>query len=154
MLNDLNYLMNECQNFNENNSLDSLEKDYEDSKNNFLVTPKNPIRKNYLAAKSVGKIEIIHFKDILWLHASSNYIEVHLQDRIVLHRESLSKLEDILPENQFLRVHRSSIVNICVIKNIHSDLGRYNLISLANGDEVKLSQAYRQPLFQQLGIDD
>ncbi|NQY64499.1 MAG: LytTR family transcriptional regulator DNA-binding domain-containing protein [Alteromonadaceae bacterium] len=88
------------------------------------------------------------------MHASSNYIEVHLQDRIVLHREYLSKLEDILPENQFLRVHRSSIVNICVIKNIHSDLGRYNLISLANGDEVKLSQAYRQPLFQQLGIDD
>ena len=154
MLNDMNYLTNGCQNFNENNNLTSLEKDYESSKNNILLTSKPTIRKKYLAAKSIGKIEIIHFEDILWLHASSNYIEVHLKDKVVLHRESLTKLEEILPKNQFLRVHRSSIVNICVIKNIHSDLGRYNLISLTNGDKVKLSNAYRQPLFQQLGIDD
>ena len=153
MLNDFNYLMEDCHNFNDDNHLEHLEKNFDESKNNHIVTAQHEVRNNFLAAKSIGRIEIIHFEDILWLHASSNYIEVHLKDRVVLHRESLSNMESKLPKNQFLRVHRSSIVNICMIKNIHSDLGRYNSISLTNGDDVKLSKAYRVPLFQQLGIE-
>ena len=56
MLNDMNYLTNGCQNFNENNNITSLEKDYESSKNNILLTSKPTIRKKYLAAKSIPKL--------------------------------------------------------------------------------------------------
>jgi len=156
MLQNFNYLSEECHQFNESNSLEYLDKNYEDSKISHLKKPENTSSKisaNFIAAKSVGKIEIIHFEDILWLHASSNYIEVHLEDRVVLHRESLMSLEEKLPKDQFIRVHRSSIVNMNKIKLINSELGRYNLIALINDDEVKLSKAYRNELFHNLGIE-
>ena len=108
---------------------------------------------DHIAVKSLGKIELIAIDDILWIHGASNYIELHLEDRMVLHRESLNRLEGRLPGSSFLRVHRSSIVNLKKIQYINSEVGRYNLLSMCNGDEVKISHAYRKALFKRLGME-
>jgi len=155
---DFEYLSKECHNYNEINQLDHLDKIYDKSKLNFsqqtaFTEHDNESKNSFIAVKSVGKIELIAYKDIYLLHASSNYIEIHLEDRSILHRESLSSLESKLANKQFLRVHRSYVVNLNKIKHINSELGRYNLIYLTNGKEVKLSKAYRNTLFNALGID-
>ena len=158
MSKDFNYLMTECHNINKENTLEYFDcfpkrskKDF--SKESNLTMTENGIINNFIAAKSVGKIELIPYKNIFWLHASLNYIEIHLEDRSILHRKSLSRLEKKLSQNHFLRVNRSSVVNLSKIKHINSELGCYNQITLTNGDEVKLSNAYRTALFQHLGID-
>ena len=89
---------------------------------------------------------------VIWLYASANYIEIFLDGRSILHRESLTKLENKFKNAHFARVHRSSIINLNKIKSIESDKGRYNSITLTNGHNVKLSSTYRADLFEHLGV--
>lgn len=67
-------------------------------------------RLEHLSVRSVGCIEQIRVSDILWVESASNYAELHLASRTVLHRITLSRLESLLPSDEFVRVHRSAIV--------------------------------------------
>lgn len=159
------YLKNNCHTYpnKKQNTMDSLMQYYGlSSKNSPVNNPVNkvpasvkPLSNNndLIVVKSVGKIELVPHDEIYCLHTSSNYIEIHLENRKILHRESLSKLETKLDENTFIRVHRSSIVNLKRIKHIESEQNRYNMITLLNGLSIKLSNAYRMTLFNQLGIE-
>jgi len=112
-----------------------------------------PVGCNFITVKSVGKIEFIDYNDIIWLYASANYIEIFLDGRSILHRESLTNLEKKFKNTQFARVHRSSIINLNKIKSIESENGKYNSITLTNGHNVKLSKTYRTDLFKHLGVE-
>jgi two-component system LytT family response regulator len=140
--------------FHDNNAaLNSEQCDIEHYESNVTSIPLLT-EKDFITVKSVGKIELIPFEDIYWLNASSNYIEIHLLERSILHRDSLVNLEKKLEPFNFLRVHRSSIINLKCIKSIESSHGRYNSIVLSNAQVVKLSGAYRPKLFDFLGVDE
>ncbi|MBC3766454.1 LytR/AlgR family response regulator transcription factor [Neptunicella marina] len=117
------------------------------------VPVKSISRPDILAIKSVGSVEFVNVKDILWVKGSSNYVELHCDDKVLLHRETLSKLEQQLNPKTFVRVHRSSMVNVQRVKSLSSELGRYSLLHLTNGDEVKISSAYKSNLFGRLGLE-
>jgi two-component system LytT family response regulator len=70
-----------------------------------------------------------------------------------LHRETLSALEQTLDPKQFIRVHRSAIVNIEYVRSLNSELGRFSLLQLDNGEEVKIGQSYKAQLLSALGVD-
>ena len=110
--------------------------------------------KNILAVKSIGAVQFVNVEDIIWIKGSANYVELHCKDKMMLHRETLSKLEEQLDPAKFVRVHRCAMVNLSKISALTSELGRYSLLQLANGDEVKISQAHKSTLFQQLGLDN
>lgn len=63
-----------------------------------------------LSVRSVGRIEQIRVRDIFWIEAAGNYVELHLAARTVLHRMPLGRLEQLLNPDEFLRVHRGAIV--------------------------------------------
>jgi DNA-binding LytR/AlgR family response regulator len=109
--------------------------------------------KNILAVKSIGAVQFVNVEDIVWIKGSANYVELHCKDKMMLHRETLNKLEEQLDSAKFVRVHRSAMVNLSKISSLTSELGRYSLLQLVNGDEVKISQAHKSSLFQQLGLD-
>ena len=159
MQNCYSYLMEECHHYNDESAghnIKSIEKYYEEAPLTAVVesTIKQSNKHHFIAVKSVGKIELIAYEDIYWLNSSSNYIEIHLKERTLLHREPLVSLEKKLKGNGFLRVHRSSIINLKKISKIESEQDRYNLISLCNGATVKLSNAYKGSLFNYLCIDE
>ncbi|RUO56202.1 LytR/AlgR family response regulator transcription factor [Pseudidiomarina homiensis] len=108
---------------------------------------------NYIPVKSIGRIRFIAVDDIVWIKGAANYVEIHLPDGMVLHRETLSSLEERLDPELFVRVHRSAIVNIEHLHEITSELGRYSLVELKNGQEIRIGNAYRRDLFQSLGLD-
>lgn len=108
--------------------------------------------KNVLAVKSVGVVEFINVKDIIWIKGSANYVELHCANRMLLHRETLSKLEMQLNPEKFIRVHRSAMVNVENINSLSSELGRFSLLHLNNGDEVKIGQGHKDSLFEFLGL--
>ncbi|MDN7124592.1 LytR/AlgR family response regulator transcription factor [Pseudidiomarina terrestris] len=108
---------------------------------------------NYIPVKSIGRIRFIAIEDIVWIKGAANYVEIHLQDSMVLHRETLTSLAEKLGDEQFVRVHRSAIVNIDHLHEISSELGRYSLVELKNGQEIRIGNAYRRDLFQSLGLE-
>lgn len=109
--------------------------------------------KNILAVKSVGAVEFVNVEDILWIKGSANYVELHCVDRMLLHRETLAKLESQLDPEKFVRVHRSAMVNIEKVSSLSSELGRFSLLYLNNGDEVKIGQGHKANLFTCLGLE-
>jgi two-component system LytT family response regulator len=63
-----------------------------------------------VVVRSVGSLERVAVAGIRWLASAGNYVELHLQDRCLLHRATLSALEQRLPPGEFVRVHRTALV--------------------------------------------
>ncbi|MFZ6641878.1 LytR/AlgR family response regulator transcription factor [Undibacterium sp. TC4M20W] len=101
-----------------------------------------------VTVRSVGEMECIRLADVHWIGAAGNYVELHLGQRVVLHRVALSKLEEYLDPRQFIRVHRGVIVR--TDQPIHLQVmgnGGYQL-TLRSGDEVAVSKNYIDALRQ------
>ncbi|WP_299082424.1 LytTR family DNA-binding domain-containing protein [uncultured Paraglaciecola sp.] len=104
-----------------------------------------------LIVKEPGRIRIIEVQHINFISGAGNYAEVHLfNGTCILHRETLTKLEAQLDPNQFIRIHRSSLVrktSICELKP--NDNGDYSVV-LKSGDALTLSRRNRSKLAELL----
>ena len=97
---------------------------------------------SHVAVRSVGKIERIDIHQIIWLSAAANYVELHLVDRVILHRTTISSMEQRLPTSQFLRLHRTALVRIDAMRSVElAHDGAYAVV-LTNGDTVKVSDSH------------
>jgi two-component system LytT family response regulator len=110
---------------------------------------------NYMdsfSVRSVGHMEQIRVRDVLWLQAAGNYVELHLAARTALHRVPLSRVELLLRPEEFLRVHRTAIVRRDQVQRLSvvGD-GRYQL-TLACGAQLAVSARYIQELKACLGF--
>jgi DNA-binding LytR/AlgR family response regulator len=141
----LDYLLKPFENERLINTLQKVEKLKQ-------IQPKRA--KKLLAVKSVGAVEFVNVDDIIWIKGSANYVELHCKNRMLLHRETLANLELQLNPDKFVRVHRSAMVNIENVNSLSSELGRFSLLHLSNGDEVKIGQGHRASLFEYLGLDN
>ncbi|MGO4376642.1 LytR/AlgR family response regulator transcription factor [Pseudoduganella sp. RAF53_2] len=63
-----------------------------------------------LTVRSVGRIERVNLDDVLWIDTAGNYVELHLAERSLLHRSTLTELERYLDPSHFLRIHRRMLV--------------------------------------------
>lgn len=83
------------------------------------ATIKVESKDDYLFVKSEYKIQRINLNDILYIEGLREYVKIVLkQDKPVLSLMSLKSLEEKLPSNRFMRVHRSFIVNLNEIKTV------------------------------------
>lgn len=95
-----------------------------------------------ISVRSVGRIEQVSLSEILRIESAGNYVELRLAGRTVLHRMPLSRLEELLPPDAFLRVHRGTIVQRSQIARLEaSSDGSYRL-TLRCGDVVAVSERY------------
>lgn len=108
--------------------------------------------KRVFPVRSVGKIELVPLEQIRWIKGAANYVEIHADSGKYMHRETMQNVIEQLDSNVFLRVHRSAIVNLEHIKEITSELGRYSLLVLHDGTELKIGSAYRDALFDALNL--
>lgn len=93
-----------------------------------------------LLIKQAGRIVIISCKEINLIKALDDYAEICTAKESYLIQQSLNHLEQRLNPDQFVRVHRSYIVNIDAIKDIVNwSTGRYKLF-LKDGQEIFLSR--------------
>ncbi len=105
-----------------------------------------PAHAEVLSVRSVGHIEQIRVRDVLWLQSAGNYVELHLAARTVLHRMPLSRLEQLLPPADFQRVHRTVIVRRDQLRRLSAvGDGRYEL-TLASGAQLAVSERYVREL--------
>ncbi len=74
---------------------------------------------DYLFIKSEYKLVRINFSDILYIEGMKEYVRIHLTaQKPVMSLLSMKSLEEKLPENRFMRVHRSYIVNLDKITTV------------------------------------
>ena len=88
--------------------------------------PTNTLNNNNLFIKSNGMLHNINYDDILYISAAVDYIEVQTKNKKYLVHSSMNKTEEKLPDNQFFRIHRSTIINVNHIKRIDKDFVEIN----------------------------
>ena len=122
------------------------DKNIKDSEDPELIHHAGSNEMNRLIVKESGRIHFIELGDIIWIEAYDYYVKIHVHGRIHLLRKSMKKLEDILPKDHFVRVHKSSIVNFQYIKKINLiGNGEYE-IQLVTADLVKVSRSYKNSI--------
>jgi DNA-binding LytR/AlgR family response regulator len=95
--------------------------------------------KNFLFIKSEHKIIRINFEEIRYIQGMSEYVRIHLTvGKPIMSLLSLKSLEAQLPENMFMRVHKSYIVNLQKINTIER-----NEIVYDDGTIIPVSQQYK-----------
>jgi two-component system LytT family response regulator len=98
-----------------------------------------------------GRITFVKTRDIDWIEADGNYVHLHVGNRGHDLRETLTNLEHKLNPRDFLRIHRSAIVNVRRIKEIRPWFGGYHLVVLENGKELRMSR-YQRDVAKRLGL--
>ncbi len=94
-----------------------------------------------------GEKEIVLSVDkIDWIEAADYYCCLHSKGRGYMLRETISELNNKLDPRQFVRVHRSSIVNLDQIREIHRDGQTEGSVVLLSGQALRMSRAGRQKL--------
>lgn len=99
-----------------------------------------------LVVKRRGEYVLVPHRDVRWVEAAGNYVRIHTPDGALLHRASLTAMEERLPADRFARVHRSAIVNLERVERVvPNDSGDFD-VHLDAGAVVKLSRSYRDRL--------
>jgi two-component system LytT family response regulator len=90
-----------------------------------------------------GRLRLIAPDRIDWIEAAGNYIRVHAGPIVEMFRDTLTSVESRLDSRQFIRVHRSSIVNIDRILHLEPNAYGDYVITLEDGTQLPLSRRYR-----------
>ncbi len=104
-----------------------------------------------LAIPKHGRILFVDTKDIDWIEAEGNYVRLHLGGREYELRETLTELEGKLCPADFVRIHRSTIVNVHRIREIQPWFHGHHRILLEDGTELRMSR-YQRQIARRLGL--
>jgi two-component system LytT family response regulator len=113
-----------------------------------LLDSRDGRQRPWLARISVRvgpKVLFIRTEDIDWIEAEDYYVRIHVAGRSHLLREPLQSLEGKLDPSRFVRIHRSTIVNVERVREIHAEKADY-LVVLDNGRQLRMSRSRREGL--------
>lgn len=108
-------------------------------------------RRDRLVIRSSGRIYFIRMRDIDWCEAAGNYVRLHAGAQTHLVRGTMAHIESQLDRAQFVRIHRSTIVNVDRIQELHSSFGGEYVVLLHDKTRLTLSRGYRDGLQARLG---
>lgn len=121
-----------------------------DSKKLESPAQKEPIDR--VVIKAGGRIYFLKVEEIDWVEGAGDYLSLHSGNQTHLIRETMGSFHAKLNPRKFLRIHRSTLVNIERIKDIRPLFKGEYLITLTSGIRLKASRGYRhelQPLLDQ-----
>ena len=126
--------------------LASLSEEDRDRIKELIADPEWTDKERYtqrLSFKDGSKVVILDADDIEWIDAAGDYMCIHAGGKTHIIRETMKTLQQRLNPEIFQRIHRSAIVNVKRVKELHPHSnGEYFLI-LDNGSELKLSRSYK-----------
>ncbi|HEY0265029.1 MAG TPA: LytTR family DNA-binding domain-containing protein [Granulicella sp.] len=96
-----------------------------------------------------GRISLIETNRIEWLEARGNTLLLHCDNEVHILRKALSALQKQLNPRNFIRIHRSTIVNIRFVREIQPWFNGYHIVILRNGQQLRMSR-YRDEDLQRL----
>jgi two-component system LytT family response regulator len=108
-------------------------------------------RLDRLVVKAAGTTQFIRVADVEWIEAAGVYVTLHIGTKEVLYRAALNDLAKKLDPMRFVRVHRSSIVNIESVSRLEPiSHGEFEVV-MKSGLRTRISRTYRAVLEKRLG---
>ena len=104
-----------------------------------------------IVIKADGEIVCLKPGEIDWAESAGNYVCLHVAGNTHILRETITSLETRLGHRQFLRVHRSTLVNVDRIKTLRPSLYGDYAILLRDGTKLTLSRGFRETVLKRLG---
>lgn len=101
-----------------------------------------------LVVKSGGRVLFLKATDVDWFEASGNYVGLHVGREVHLMREPMNALEAKLDPDQFVRIHRSSIVNLDRVKQLQPWFRGEQVLVLSDGTQLTVGRTFRDRLRQ------
>lgn len=95
-----------------------------------------------IAVRADGRVFFIAIAEIDWVEAAANYVRLHARGEAHVLRESMKNMETRLPPRSFLRIHRSTIVNIDRIRELQPWFHGEYIAILQDGTKLTVSRAY------------
>ncbi len=109
-------------------------------------------REDYLERVPVrvdDRVVLVAVDDIVWIRANRNTVELHLKETTHEVRQSISALAARLDPRRFARVHRSAIVNVGRVREIHPWFNGHHVLTLDTGQQLRMSR-YQHELLMRL----
>lgn len=103
-------------------------------------------QKSTLSIKDRGKTVRVDYADISHIEAAGDYMCVYAQGQTHILRATMKELEEMLNPTVFQRVHRSTMVNVNAVREIHPHINGEHFLALDSGQTVKLSRTYKNKI--------
>ena len=107
---------------------------------------------NRIVVKTGNNIKIIPTQELNYIEAYDDYVKIHAGENCYIKKKTMSHYEKTLDEKQFVRIHRSFIVNINQITKIESMDRENHLAILKNGAKLNISKTGYPRLKEVLGL--
>ncbi len=114
-----------------------------EEKNMADLVPKEPSR---LAIRDGGRTTWVNQDDIEWIDAAGDYMCVQALGTTYIMRKTMKELEKELDGSILQRIHRSTIVNVGLVREMESHINGEYFLTLESGHRVKLSRTYKDKL--------
>lgn len=115
------------------------------------LDPNAPRYLTRLMVKTTGRVIFVRTDEIDWIEAYDNYVRLHTGGKAHLLRQTMNELEASLNPEQFARIHRSTIVNLDRVRELHPHFNGESVVILHDGTELKLSRSRKDGFEQLLG---
>ncbi|WMX12028.1 MULTISPECIES: LytTR family DNA-binding domain-containing protein [unclassified Aureispira] len=97
-----------------------------------------PIHRTFIFVRSDRKMVKVVFSEILYIESFGDYLKIHLNNKLITTRQTLSSIEIQLPAKHFIRIHRSFIVNMYAIHSFSNEAIE------VNGVFLPISRGYKK----------
>ncbi len=104
-----------------------------------------PGANDHIFVRSDRKMIKISFSEIQYIESISDYIKIHLKEKSVITRETISNIEARLPKNDFIRTHRSFIVSKATIDSYTNEFVEIG------SRQIPVSRSYKDEVLAKLG---
>ena len=105
-----------------------------------------------LVVKTGSRSTLLRVADIDYVQAAGNYVEIHAGPEVHLSRDTLARLERELDARRFVRIHRSTIVNVERVRHLEPLFHGDHAVFLAGGARLTLSRDHWPRLQEALGL--
>lgn len=103
-----------------------------------------PDANDRILVKSSGEIFFLKSNEIDWIEAEGDYMKFHVAGKTHLMRETMARLEARLDPKKFIRIHRSTIVNVDRMRKLSPSFAGEYAVILHDGTKLRLSRGYQE----------
>ena len=108
-----------------------------------------PARRSFpdrLVVRDATKIAFVPVAELDWVEADGDYMRLHCAGKSHLVRRTMAQMEQRLDPDRFVRIHRSTIVNLDRVRELRPTFNGEYVVHLHDGTKLKLSRGYRKRL--------
>ena len=113
------------------------------------VTAETPLRPERLLVDRGHHMEVLPVDEVDWIEAADNHVIVHAGKEAHRFRRTMDQVLERLPPDRFVRIHRSTIVNLNRVRQVHDWFNGYLLV-LADGTRLPTGRQFRDAVMQRL----